>query len=223
MSVGRVATFHARHGRLSALTSTRLATLLPRYAVPAAVLAPPGTPGRPGSPGRPARVVLEIGCGHGAAALAYAATHPDAHVIALDVHPPGVARMLAAADEAGLANLSAELADAVAFLEDRVPPAGLDAVHLFFPDPWPKTRHRGRRFVSRHTLGLLATRLVPGGHVLVATDWAPYAAHVRSEVAAAGGFAVEEAARPDWRPLAGYEEKGIAAGRSIVDLCLRRL
>ena len=212
----RVRTFHARRGRRSGLTESRLATLLPRYAVPAAVLAPPGTPGRP------PHVVLEIGCGHGAAAVGYAATHPDTHLIALDVHPPGVARMLAAAAAEGLTNLSAELADAVEFLADRVPEGGLDAVHLFFPDLWPKVRHHRRRFVSPQTLDLLASRLTPTGHVLVATDIADYAAYVRRVVADHGTFVARDVPRPTWRPLAGYEAKGLDAGRAITELVLER-
>ncbi len=214
-----VRTFHARRGRRSALTESRLTELLPRYAVPAPVLAAPGSPG---SAGRPERVVLEIGCGHGAATLAYAAAFPAAHVIAVDVHPPGIARMLAAAADAGLTNLSAELGDAVEVLAERVPNGGLDAVHLFFPDPWPKHRHHQRRFVSRHTLDLLATRLTPGGHVLVATDWADYAEHVEAVVAEHGAFTARRVARPSWRPTAGFEAKGIAAGRAITDLLVER-
>ena len=130
--------------------------------------------------------------------------------------------MLAAAAEAGLTNLSAELGDAVEFLTERVPPGSLDAVHLFFPDPWPKARHHRRRFVSPDTLGLFASRLTPDGHVLVATDWADYAAYVRALVTQDGRFVVREATRPAWRPVAGFEAKGLAAGRAITDLALER-
>ena len=191
------------------LTTDRLETLLPRYAVP------------PRLGARPAgveRVVLEIGCGHGAAAVAYAHAHPTHLLVALDVHPPGVARMLAAAADAGVDNLAAELGDAVEFLEQRVDAGALDAVHLFFPDPWLKARHHRRRFVSRHTLGLLATRLAPGGEVLVATDQLPYAAHVREVAAGEPGWVCEEVARPAWRPVGGFEGQGGAAGGADAEM-----
>jgi len=207
-----VRTFHARRGRLSQLTTARLDALLPRYAVPPRLTCRPlGVE----------RLVVEIGCGHGGAAVGYALAHPSHLLIALDVHPPGVARMLAAAVDAGVANLAAELCDAVEFLDQRVDPGALDAVHLFFPDPWLKARHHRRRFVSRHTLGLLASRLAPGGEVLVATDQFPYAAHVRQVVAGEPGWVCEPVDRPAWRPVTGFEAKGIAAGRAITDLRLR--
>ncbi len=212
----RVRTYHARRGRLSALTRTRLAELLPRYAAPAALLR------RPRDPGGPGRIALEIGCGHGAAALGYAAAHPRDALIALDVHPPGVARLLAATAAAGLGNLYAEIGDAVGYLDEQVGPGALDAVHLFFPDPWPKARHRRRRFVSADTLDLLADRLTPDGQLLLATDSPAYVDTVRREVAAHGAFVVLAAQRPGWRPVAGFEAKAIDAGRPVTELRLTR-
>ncbi len=198
--------------RNSPLTDERMATLLPARALPDGPLDPEQAFGRRGP------VVLEIGSGHGAAAIAYAATHPEADVVAVDVHVPGVARMLAAAEEAGVGNLWAHVGDALPLLTDRVAPGTLGAVHLFFPDPWPKQKHAKRRFVQQHTLDLLADRLVPGGVLLVATDIAGYAAHCRTQLAAHGGFDVVEGERPAWRPDDGFEAKGLRHGRSVTEL-----
>ena len=212
----RVRTYSARRGRLSALTLDRLETFGGRRFLPPGPLDPIG------AFGRVAPLLLEVGSGHGAAAIAYAREHPHHDVLAVDVHTPGVARMLAAADAADVPNLRVVIGDAVELLTTRIAPGQVSAVHLFFPDPWPKNRHAKRRFVSAGTLTLLDSRLGPGGHVLVATDQAAYAAHVRAEVAAHGAFVAHRAERPWWRPTDGFERKGVAAGRRIEELHLER-
>jgi tRNA (guanine-N7-)-methyltransferase len=168
--------------------------------------------------GRVAPLVLEVGSGHGAAAIAYALTHPEHDVLAVDVHTPGIARMLAAADAAGAANLRTHKGDAVLLLTEQIATGALHQVHLFFPDPWPKARHAKRRFVTLHTLDLVADRLRPGGELLIATDQDFYAEHVLERLAEHGGFEVVVGERPSWRPTDGYEAKGLRAGRSITDV-----
>ena len=209
----RVRTF-VRRGRLSSLTRDRVERLAPARELPEGPFEPVA------AFGRTAPVVLEIGCGHGHAAIAYAAAFPEHDVLAMDVHTPGLARMLADADEAGVPNLWVEIGDAVGFLEDRVADDTFDAVHLFFPDPWRKQKHTKRRFVSPANLDLLARVLKPGGHVLVATDQDFYANHVLAEVAAHPRFEAQRTGRPRWRPGAGFEAKGVAAGRAITELRL---
>ncbi|EWT00455.1 tRNA (guanine-N7)-methyltransferase [Intrasporangium oryzae NRRL B-24470] len=209
----RVRSF-VRRGRLSALTLERLETLGPERALPEGPFDPAA------AFGRRAPLVLEIGCGHGHAAIAYAAAFPEHDILAMDVHTPGLARMLAEAEAAGVPNLRIEQGDAVVFLEERVADATFDAIHLFFPDPWRKKKHTKRRFVSPTNLDLLARVLRPGGHVLVATDQDFYAAHVLGEVAAHPRFTARRIERPSWRPGEGFEAKGIAAGRTINELRL---
>lgn len=211
-----VRTYNARRGRMSALTHDRLAALAPGRALPPGPLDPVA------AFGRRAPLVLEVGCGKGHAAVAYAACHPEHDLLAVDVHTPGIARLLAAGETAGLANLRVEVGDAVRLLVERIGPGQLSAVHLFFPDPWPKAKHAKRRFVAPHTLDLLASRLDASGHVLVATDQPAYAAHVLGQVREHGEFVARESERPPWRPRDGFEAKALAARLDSIELRLDR-
>lgn len=202
--------------RTSALTAARMATLFPPVAVPEGPLDGVSLFGDT----RP--IILEIGAGHGAAALAYAASYPEHGIVVAEVHVPGVARMLAAAHEHGVSNLRVWRGDALDLLRTGFGPNSLAAVHLFFPDPWPKHKHAKRRLVRAATLDLLHSRIVPGGVVRVATDHDVYAVHVRAEVSRHGGFALAEGSRPPWRPVEGFEAKALRAGRAIHDFTLVR-
>jgi tRNA (guanine-N7-)-methyltransferase len=207
-----IRSYAARRGRRSALTQDRMARFLPERQIPDGPLDPLV------AFGRVAPLVLEIGCGHGAAALAYCRAHPDHDLVAVDVHTPGVARMMALADRMALSNLKVSMGDAVFVLRDRIAPASLHAVHLFFPDPWPKKAHAKRRFVSPLTLALIAARLAPGGALLLATDQGHYHEHALQALADHGGWDVVVGERPTWRPTDGFEAKGLAAGRDIHEI-----
>lgn len=200
--------------RTSALTAERMATLLPSVELPA------GAWEQDVVFGRSAPLVLEIGSGHGAAAVAYAVAHPDVDLVVAEVHVPGVARMLAAAQERDVTNLRVWRGDAMVLLHEAIKPGSLAAVHLFFPDPWPKKKHAKRRFVQQHTLRLLHDRLRGDGHLLIGTDHDVYAEHVREQVAAAGEWDLVEVERPSWRPTDGFEAKGLRAGRAVTDFRL---
>lgn len=195
--------------RMSPRVEGLMERLLPRYAVPTMPLDPVAVFGRD------VPVVLEIGSGYGESAVAYAREHPEHGVIAAEVHVPGVAAMMDKAEGEGLGNLRTFRGDAIEYLLQCVGPDQLEAVHLFFPDPWPKARHAKRRFVQQDTIDMVLERLRPGGHLLVATDHAGYAEHVRDQLARHPGVSVVEGERPAWRPTAGFEDKGTAAGREI--------
>lgn len=195
--------------RNSPVVDERMERLLPHYAVPTTPLDPATLFGSD------VPVVLEIGSGYGESAIAYAMERPDQGIIAAEVHVPGVAAMMLKAEDAGIDNLRAHRGDAIEYLLQCVGPDQLEAVHLFFPDPWPKVKHAKRRFIQQDTLDILLTRLRPGGHLLIATDHAAYAEHVRRQLAKHPRVAVLEGDRPAWRPSAGFEDKGRAAGREI--------
>ena len=166
--------------------------------------------------------VLEIGCGNGAASLAYAARHPDATVIAADVHKPGIAQVLATVVEDRVPNVQVYRGDAVNLLR-ALPDQSLCAVHLFFPDPWPKRSHHKRRFVRGDLVALIHDRLQVGGSLLVATDAADYAAAARETLDGHPGLVGGPAPAPDWRPATTYSVKAEEAGRTVTDLAYRRL
>ena len=209
---GPVRTFNGRRGRVPPALRAQLDALGPEVALPAGRLAAPAVVGRV------APLVLEVGSGYGQAALAYARSHPRHDVVAVDVHTRGVAHLATAVAGAGPSNLRVVEGDALEVLAGRVSSGSLAAVHLFFPDPWPKRAHRGRRFVRPDVVELVVDRLRPGGVLRVATDDADYAeqalALLGSHPVLAGGVS----ARPRWRPLAGYEAKAVDAGRPVVDL-----
>ena len=167
-------------------------------------------------------LVLEVGCGHGEAALAFARCHPDVDVLATDVHTPGVVHLLEEATAADQTNLFVERADALDLLDDEIGPGALAGAHLFFPDPWPKQRHHKRRFVRPDVLDLLADRLSPGGEVLVATDVDDYAGWALEQFGRHRAFSGGVVDRPAWRPVTRYEAAALDAGRQVVDLHHRR-
>jgi tRNA (guanine-N7-)-methyltransferase len=204
----RIRTFHARHGRVTEVMRAALHDLGPRHDLSRRDQARP--------------LVLEVGCGHGQAALAFAAAHPGVDVLAADVHTPGVAHLLLALDDEPLPNVFVARADALDLLDHHLAPGSLTGVHVFFPDPWPKARHRKRRFIRGDVAELLADRLAPGGRLLVATDIEDYARHAREVLDAHPDLVGGPAPRPGWRPTEGYEAKGLAAGRTITDLAYAR-
>lgn len=204
----RIRTFHARHGRVTETMRTALAELGPRHDL------------RRRDPARP--LVLEVGSGHGDAALAFADAHPAVDILATDVHAPGVAHLLLALAADPLPNVFVARADALDVLDHQLGPASLSGVHVFFPDPWPKARHRKRRFIRPDVVELLADRLRAGGRLLLATDIDDYAHHARAVLDGHPAFDGGPSARPGWRPVEGYEAKGIDAGRTIVELAYER-
>jgi len=175
--------------------------------------------------GRHAPRVLEIGFGMGETLAALAQARPEDDFLGVEVHSPGVGRLLKRVDELGLANVRVIRHDAVEVVAAMIPPASLSGIHVFFPDPWPKKRHHKRRLLQPAFVHELALRLLPDGYFHVATDWEEYAAEILAAlqaepllVNAADGFAP----RPGSRPLTKFEARGLKLGHGVRDIVFRR-
>ncbi len=172
--------------------------------------------------GRRAPREVEIGFGAGEALLARAATRIDVDQLGIEVHRPGIGRMLLGVEQQGLGNVRVSGHDAVEVLRDQLEQGSLARVLLLFPDPWPKARHHKRRILTPEFATLVASRLAPGGRFQLATDWEPYAEQMRAVLdatpalasATPGGFAP----RPADRPLTRFEQRGERLGHAVYDL-----
>jgi tRNA (guanine-N7-)-methyltransferase len=171
--------------------------------------------------GRAAPLVVEIGSGVGEATAALAARRPDCDVLAFEVWRPGVATTLGLLAEAGADNVRLISVDAVWAVEHLLAPGSIEEVWTFFPDPWPKKRHHKRRLVSASFAALIASRLRPGGLWRLATDWEDYAEQMQAVLEAEPGLEGGRTERWADRPVTRFERKGLAAGRTIVDLTYR--
>ena len=210
-----IRTFRTR-GRMSGAKHDALVDLGPRY-----LLAEPDGPfDAPAAFGRVAPLVLDVGFGAGDATATYALAHPDRDVLAVEVHTPGIATLMRRLDDEDTANVRVMRADAVellGFLAD----GSLRAVHVFFPDPWPKRRHHRRRIVRPDVVARVVALLEPGGVLHVATDWPDYAAQMRGVLTGEPGLSEPVAGRAS-RAVTRYERLGLDAGRTIVDLRAER-
>ena len=179
---------------------------------------------------RQAPNILEIGFGMGEATAQIAALRPQDNFLCCEVHTPGVGALLKRIAEQSLSNIRILQHDAVEVIDHMLPMASLDGAHIFFPDPWHKTKHTKRRLIQPPLIAKLAARLQPGGYLHCATDWAPYAQQILAVLSAepllrntagleAGGYAP----KPDYRPLTKFENRGLKLGHGVWDLVFTRV
>ena len=175
--------------------------------------------------GRRAPKVLEIGFGMGETTAAIAACHPENDYLGIEVHTPGVGGLLKRIDALALTNVRVIQHDAVEVLEHMIAPDALDAVHIFFPDPWPKKRHHKRRLIQPAFVDVLVRRMKPGAYLHIVTDWHDYAEHILATLTAEPALrntAERYAPRPEYRPETKFESRGIRLGHGVWDLVFRR-
>jgi len=177
--------------------------------------------------GRRALRVMDIGFGNGEALRQCAREDPARDYLGIEVHAPGVGRLLNALATDGTGNVRIYQHDAVEVLGNEINAAALDEIRIWFPDPWHKKRHHKRRLIQPGFVDLLASTLRPGGRLHLATDWQDYAEHMwdvldavpqlRNRAGPRGHFP-----RPPWRPQTHFERRGIQRGHGVWDLLYER-
>lgn len=228
-----IRSFSGRRGHFTAGQREAYETLFERWALSyrPEILAPAEVFGRV------APLVLEIGFGMGETTAQIAQAMPGTDFLGIEVYPAGVGSLLRRIDETGLGNVRIVQHDAVEVLRDMIAPGTLAGVHVFFPDPWPKTRHHKRRLIQPQFVSLLASRLAPRGYLHCATDWEHYAVQMLNVLShepllgnTAGPVAVGESAaecsgfapRPDYRPVTKFENRGLRLGHGVWDVLFQR-
>ena len=162
-------------------------------------------------------IIVEIGFGMGDATAEIAKAHPDNGYIAIEVHPPGIGKLLSLIEEHSLRNVRIIEGDAIEILQTMFTDHCISGFHLFFPDPWPKMKHNKRRIVNAEFLALIHRKLKSGGYINIATDWVPYAESIQGVFALSTLFTGGEVPRPQWRPYTKFEGKGLAKEHRVSD------
>ena len=166
-------------------------------------------------------VTLEIGFGSGLATASIAEANQDKNYLGVEVHRPGIGRLLWEIEKRNLSNIRIIEYDAVHVTEKMIPQDSLESIHVFFPDPWPKKRHNKRRLIQRPFTETMANCLKSGGYFYMVTDWEDYALHALEELNACAFLKnVYERFAPvqPWRPLTKFEQKGLAKNHVIREL-----
>ena len=169
------------------------------------------------------KVIMEIGFGMGEATAIIAKNHPNNGYIAVDVHPPGIGKLLARIVENDLTNLKVIEEDVHVVLQHMIADESLDGIHLFFPDPWPKKKHNKRRIVSEAFLSLIHPKIKKGGFIHIATDWVPYAVSIQEVFAGSTLFTGGVIEKPVWRPVTRFEGQGIDKDHAVNDMLYKKV
>lgn len=164
------------------------------------------------------KIIMEIGFGMGEVTAIMALNSLQNAYIAVDLHPPGIGKLLSRIQEQGITNIKVIEDDVHVVLPYMIEDQSLDGVHLYFPDPWPKSKHHKRRIVTPQFLELIASKLKPDGYFHLATDWVPYAESMESVFSKSTQFSGGVIPKPDWRPVTRFEGQGIDKNHRVTDL-----
>ena len=137
------------------------------------------------------------------------------------MHGPGIGNLLKLITEQNLTNIRVMRHDAVEVVEQMLPDACLDGIHIFFPDPWHKKRHHKRRLIQPHFIAKLLPKLKSGGYIHLATDWEDYAIQMLDVLRSfpeLANTAEAYAPTPDYRPETKFEARGKRLGHGVWDI-----
>lgn len=211
-----------RGGRLTGSQQTALETLWPHYGLEISA----GKIDQKKIFGRKAPLVLEIGFGMGDSLLQMALQNPHKDFVGIEVHRPGVGRLLHEIGENQITNLRIYCHDAKEILRDCIEDQTLDCVQIFFPDPWHKKKHNKRRLIQSSFIDALRPKLKISGAIHMATDWVPYAEHMMEVMSHAAHFSNAAGANHfsinTDRPLTKFEKRGQRLGHAVNDLVFIR-
>jgi tRNA (guanine-N7-)-methyltransferase len=166
-------------------------------------------------------VIIEIGFGMGYATADIAERNSNRNYIGIEVHTPGVGKLLSRIDSLQLSNLRIIQYDAVQVIRTMIPDRSLAGVHIFFPDPWPKKKHHKRRLIQHGFVEELLPLIQKDGYIYAVTDWEDYAEQILRVL-----NQFNELSNPyktyadgiEWRPNTSFEKKGIAKNHTIRDV-----
>ncbi len=168
-------------------------------------------------------VCLDIGFGNGESLIHIAQMQPDINFVGMEVHTPGVGHLLLQIEKHDIKNIRIYQSDGTEVLKDCFDKDSIDAMHIYFPDPWHKKRHHKRRLIQDAFLEMVIPKLKNQARMHIATDWQQYAEHIQEVFSRFPQFKNIEAnngftARPEWRPITKFERRGINLGHDSYDL-----
>jgi tRNA (guanine-N7-)-methyltransferase len=214
METRSVRSYRLRGSRITRSQAKALDNFWPIYGIEI----PDGKLDLPGLFPESKKVIMEIGFGMGEATALIGRDFPHDGFLAVEVHFPGVGKLMARIEELALKNIRIMETDVHPLFEEHLADESLDGIHLFFPDPWPKKKHQKRRIINPDFLLLIAPKIKPGGFIHIATDWVPYAEVIQEVFSASEIFEGGVVDRPEWRPLTRFEGQGITKDHQVTDL-----
>lgn len=174
-----------------------------------------------------APLTVEIGFGMGDSLLEMALAAPAQNFLGIEVHRPGVGKLLHGIEAHGVTNLKIICDDASQVISHGLSPESIDRLLLYFPDPWHKKRHNKRRLVQHEFVQMIRQRLKINAEFHMATDWEHYAMHMLEVMENAEGFKNKQGKACFWetpdRPETKFERRGLKLGHGVWDLLYQRI